>query len=114
MRVLLLSGLVVLLATPTLARNFCDYPDIVPPAQYDYEPTVHYTVYNVPLDFLKEIACPGNEAMRAGCAVRTTQPPDPEFWSIYIRRDVTPEERECILRHEKAHLNGWRHRNGPR
>lgn len=97
----------LLFATAAQARDFCTYPDIVPPAIYDHEPTVPYKIYDVPMWFLQEVACPGKLAMRAGCAFSTGD----GFYHIYIRDDVTAEERACVLRHEKAHLNGWKHRN---
>jgi hypothetical protein len=85
----------------------------MPPAQYDHEPTVPYRVHYVSQAFANEL-CGANlrEARRykpdariAGCTDTLTN-------DIYISRDFSPETRVYILRHEKAHVNGWVHARG--
>jgi len=83
-----------------------------PPARYDYEPTRAYSVsyddrasFALPAPF----GCGPRPASNIwGCAY-----PEMSTCIIYIRADLTPEQRQKTLRHEKAHCNGW-HKSHPR
>ena len=91
-----IAGLVVLVA---------GLQSLLPPARYDHEPTRHYFVREVSqarIDALcrGEVEAAGRSAL--GCAV-------PGIGAIYILEGLSPETRAVILRHEKAHINGWRH-----
>lgn len=78
---------------------------LIPPKIYDYEPKVHYDIrqfheHREPI--LLEVFCKAPGRILLGCAIGNH--------IIYIRDDLHDQVYDIILRHEKAHLNGWRHK----
>lgn len=65
----------------------------IPPKQFDYEPK-HYYVRNLSPANLRAV-CGSTAAL--GCSIGRT---------IYVRKDLNKQWRACVLRHEKAHING--------
>lgn len=74
-----------------------------PPAVYAHEPRQRYTV-TVTADHMELVRrCRmGFHAHLVGCAL-------PRKNEIYIIAGLSDEDFATVLRHEKAHLNGWRH-----
>ena len=48
----------------------------------------------------------GADDMVLGCSL-------PELGLVYVAKGMRPEVANIILRHEKAHINGWKHRGSP-
>ena len=94
------------------SAGWCDYG--VPPPQYRQEPSVRYYVHEVSLEDLA-VHCPvspGDIAEIQGACVHTLiRSLDGDYAAIFIRNDLTDEEYECVVLHEKAHLppNVWDH-----
>jgi hypothetical protein len=87
-----------------MAWNFCDQK-YIPPAEYDYEPTSKYQVFQFPAEWIVEICgAPGRPTL-GGCTAEVS----PGTWWIRIRDNLSPTELACVLRHEKGHVNGWVH-----
>jgi hypothetical protein len=81
-----------------------DVRSLEPPAIYDYEPTKDYVVHNVNSRRFKQYCGTDPEGfLTLGCTINGH--------IIYIRNDLPKEVYDVILRHEKAHVNGWVHRN---
>lgn len=83
----------------------------MPPAQYDHEPTRPYALHYVSPARI-EARCDGLELMVA----RLTDPnaralgcTDLGTFDIWIDDSLSPALTDKVLRHEKAHVNGWRH-----
>lgn len=76
-------------------------PLFEPPAIYDHEPTKPYLVVVLSEDGVLR-RCHG---IRVACAI-------PRWRLIVIDETLEGERRDTVLRHEKAHLNGWVH-DGP-
>lgn len=77
-----------------------------PPVGYDYEPTQSYTVTELPADMMRVACRSGQFAQNRipyGCTYRSTS-------QIFILESLRGSDYDIILRHEKAHLNGWDHR----
>lgn len=78
---------------------------LLPPPKYNYEPKVPYTITefhegNEPLIF--KVLCQVQKGHTAlGCTIKN---------KIYIRDDLTGKVYDIILAHEKAHVNGWKHK----
>lgn len=74
-----------------------------PPAAYDHEPSQPYTVAVIDdhMELVKRCRM-GFHAHLIGCALPRTD-------EIYIIGGLSAEDFDAVLRHEKAHLNGWRH-----
>lgn len=73
-----------------------------PPMRFMHEPAQAYTITVLDWDTLQE-RCSNGFAMRTvwACAYA-------EKNEIYILDELPSERmRECIIKHEKAHLNGW-------
>ena len=70
----------------------------LPPPEYDHEPAQHYTVHVLSPDAVV-IACFGIEV---ACA-------RPKRNWIIVSSELHGEELDRVMRHEKAHLNGWKH-----
>ncbi len=82
--------------------------NLAPPPRYDFEPRVPYHISYVPQAKLQKIC--SREVTRSGdsvlgCALS-------ELGFIYVAQGLSPDVRDVIVRHEKAHLNGWPHRHG--
>ena len=78
---------------------------LLPPARYDHEPTRPYHVREVSqarIDALcrGEVEAAGRSGL--GCTL-------PGIGAIYLLDGMPRETRAVVLRHEKAHINGWRH-----
>lgn len=73
----------------------------LPPPVYDYEPNRPYEVLVLPEVEVFD-RCYG---LTPACAI-------PSRSLIVISEDLQGEERERVLRHERAHINGWVH-DGP-
>jgi hypothetical protein len=69
-----------------------------PPAIYDHEPKEYYRVARLPATEVKRV-CGGIER---ACAI-------PKKRVIAIDKSIAGELLDRILRHEKGHLNGWKH-----
>lgn len=85
----------------------------MPPVEYRHEPVQQAMISDWPHDLLGAMCSGGGmqwspEGQHAGCVVRDREVPD-EFAMIYILAGLSLEQRECVIIHEKAHLNGWRH-----
>ena len=80
---------------------------LMPPKFYDHYPVQHFVVYTIPPK-LEQALCglgnPKNETYLA-CVPEGQR-------TIFIRSDLTPDARAKVLRHEYAHLNGWKHAPG--
>lgn len=76
---------------------------VMPPAAYDYPPQQPYLVRTVAEQKIESICGkhPTNGFV-AACAW-------PELGIIFITEGLDPKVQELILRHERAHLNGWKH-----
>jgi hypothetical protein len=84
-----------------------------PPPEFIYEPTDSYKVVEWPDELLQAVCTNGGLPTRPftifrGCATKIGE----AEWFIYINRDLDEDQKACVLRHEKAHVNGWKH--GPR
>lgn len=84
---------------------------LMPPAQYDPEPTRPYTVHYAAPAVIEE-QCRGLDLM----AARLTNPnaralgcTDLKTMDVWVDDSLPPDLTEKVLRHEKAHVNGWRH-----
>lgn len=72
-----------------------------PPAIYNYEPrTYELREFHEP-DMMMKVFCKREGKIVLGCTISHI---------IYIRDDLSPEVYDVILRHEKAHINGWKHK----
>jgi hypothetical protein len=80
-----------------------DVRRLEPPAIYSYEPTREYFVHNIPSSSIEKYCGAIKEHIILGCTV--------EGHIIYIRNDLPEQVYDVILRHEKAHVNGWVHPN---
>lgn len=74
-----------------------------PPSRFDYEPRTAYSVTEVTdhMELVRRCRM-GFHAHLVGCALPRTN-------EIYIIAGLSDEDFATVLRHEKAHLNGWRH-----
>jgi len=75
----------------------------LPPAYFDHEPTVPYKVFKWDADMLLSVCGGGYFPNPGGCAERVSD----DMWFIYLK--ATAKSPECLLRHEKGHVNGWEH-----
>ena len=80
-----------------------DVRGLEPPAIYSHEPTREYFVYNIPSSSIEKYCGTIKGYIIFGCTV--------DGHIIYIRNDLSDEVYDVILRHEKAHVNGWVHPN---
>lgn len=80
-----------------------DVRGLEPPAIYSYEPTRDYSVYDIPKSSIKKYCGEIEGHTIFGCTI--------DGHIIYIRNDLPKKVYDVILRHEKAHVNGWVHRN---
>lgn len=80
-----------------------DVRGLEPPAIYSHEPSVEYIVHNIPEGLIKKYCGAIKGHIILGCTV--------DGHIIYIRNDLSDEVYDVILRHEKAHVNGWVHPN---
>lgn len=73
-----------------------------PPAAFDHEPAEPYAIKMIAPDLVDNYCGRLPDMVQLGCW---------NEWQglIYIRDDLTPEAFHFVLRHEKAHVNGWRH-----
>lgn len=75
----------------------------MPPAQYDHPPTHPLRVITIEAREI-QAACPGfPPGLLLSC------------WNydkevVYVRDDLTPRARAKVIRHERGHANGWRHK----
>ena len=76
---------------------------LAPPPRYDYEPSVPYHVSYLPQERIQRI-CAKETAARAGVTLGCSLP---ELGLIYVTEGMQPGVQSVILRHEKAHINGW-------
>lgn len=78
--------------------------NLLPPKIYDYEPRVPYEIREFNKDhkpLLMTVFCREKpNTIILGCEVNNI---------IFIRDDLNKEVYDIILRHEKAHVNGWKH-----
>lgn len=81
---------------------------LAPPPRYDHEPRVAYHISYVSQPKLQRI-CRGEVQRKGdlvlGCSLS-------ELGLIYIADGLSPDVRRLIVRHEKAHINGWPHTHG--
>lgn len=77
----------------------------LPPAQFDYEPSALYRIERMSAAKIATICRPlAAGLMYYGCHKRMGQ----SHW-ILINDQLSPEAAALVLRHEKAHVNGWQH-----
>jgi hypothetical protein len=110
MRALLSAIAVIALASPALAVDWCTAN--MPPDEYRHEPDQTYLIAEWPHDLLGAVCSNGGlqwirEGNHGGCFVRDKE--DRSFAYIYVLAGLAPDQRECVIIHEKAHLNGWTH-----
>ncbi len=82
--------------------------NLAPPPRYDYEPRVAYHITYLSQGKLQKI-CRG-EVQRKGDTVLGCSLSD--LGLIYVADGLSPDVRKMIVRHEKAHINGWPHDHG--
>ncbi len=83
--------------------SYNDVRGLEPPAIYSYEPTKEYSIHNTSSSGIDK-HCEHIKGMTVlGCTV--------DGHIIYIRNDLPKKVYDVILRHEKAHVNGWVHAN---
>ena len=86
------------------AITFAMIAGLAPPARYDFEPAVPYHVTYLQQESVQKICA--DDAKRGdlvlGCSLTS-------LGLIYIAKGLSPQVRAVILRHEKAHINGWPH-----
>lgn len=109
MKRLALIAAMALVASPALAIDWCTAN--MPPDGYRGEPPMEYTVSAWPHDLLESMCSNGGMAWRpegrlGGCAIRDD---GTGLGLIYVWSGLSPEHEECVIVHEKAHLNGWKH-----
>lgn len=94
------------------AAAFAAMTFLMPPVQYDHEPSVPYTMRHAS-QFEVDRMCRGELALAMlktgnyelhalGCTDISTN-------EILIVRGLSAEDEDVVTRHEKAHVNGWRH-----
>jgi hypothetical protein len=91
-----------MIASLAIAASLASF---MPPAQFDYEPRQAYTVTEFSAPMLKIVCRSGQYAggrVPYACTYRSLN-------AIFILNTLTGANRDIILRHEKAHLNGWNH-----
>ena len=81
----------------------CFIEAYTPPIEFDYEPTVPYTVTVLNAAQMMGVCQMTPPQWAWGCTVHT------ETQHIFIDAALPPEAYYIILQHEKAHVNGWRH-----
>lgn len=102
-RVCLAAFALLAMTGVSVAQNVSCFPT-QPPMRYWHEPTQPYTMQFVDDDTLQR-TCGNNSAFALrvlGCAMVETG-------EIYILDDLPPLVKRCVIKHEKAHLNGWSH-----
>ncbi len=72
----------------------------LPPKKYDYEPRTSYNVIILPEKQANELC----RQKVWGCALIGKKNS-----VIIIRNTLKGKFLDIVLRHEKAHINGWRH-----
>jgi hypothetical protein len=83
--------------------------NLAPPPRYDYEPRTPYHVTYLPQAKLQKVCASEVSSRRdtvLGCSLS-------ELGLIYVAQGLAPDVRSLIVRHEKAHINGWPHRHEP-
>lgn len=73
---------------------------LMPPATYDHYPAKPFRLIEVEARIVAAV-CPKADLALA-CAF-------PKQRQLFIRDDLDDAVRAKVLRHEYAHLNGWRH-----
>lgn len=84
---------------------------LMPPALYDHEPTRPYAVQYAPPQVIA-VQCRGLDLMVAQLGnpdVRALGCTDLGSMTIWIDDTLPAPLRAKVLRHELAHVNGWRH-----
>lgn len=89
--------MLALLTTPALASGIA-----MPPARYDHEPAKHYGVIPASQARLNSLCKPPPGMKAVGCTVAAMR-------MIYILDTLGPKKRALVLRHERGHINGWKH-----
>jgi hypothetical protein len=79
---------------------------LLPPLAFDHAPTQSYRVETAPARIVKAVC----HSHQVGKLVIACSFEARGRWVIYLRDDLTPRQYEVVLRHEKAHVNGWEHR----
>lgn len=72
----------------------------LPPEEYDYEPVIPYHIVSLPSKQVNELC--KDEVW--GCVILGKN-----YKVIIVRDSLEGEFLNIVLRHEKAHINGWRH-----
>jgi hypothetical protein len=79
--------------------------DLVPPPEYDYIPPRPHVIHEVREGTIRRhcgLPIADESIIVFGCADWVTG-------DVWILEGMTPEVRAIVIRHEFAHLNGWRH-----
>lgn len=94
-RILLVAAVFALASTSAMASGLCRHVK-TPPAEFQKPPNVNYVINRT------GSACGGR-------ALACTEQYAPGRWVIELPKNLTPDEEDCFLRHEKAHLppNNW-------
>lgn len=90
-----------------------DWCSIAPPAEFRNDnPAVKFNVSDVAPPELTWL-CEASDAPVGWLAACTANLDG--YWNIYLRNDLSPAERSCVLDHEKAHLPPvlWEHPTTP-
>lgn len=104
MKQIMLLATLVAWPSQVMAWNWCG-ADMHPPVAFAGEPSVQYEVAAFPPEWLPEICGTSYPVGSLGGCVEEVE----GFFFMSIRNDVSLTERACIIWHEKAHINGWRH-----
>jgi hypothetical protein len=79
---------------------------LLPPVAFDHEPSRAYRVETAPPVIVKAVC----HSHQVGKLVIACSFKNDREWVIYLRDDLSQHQRAIVLRHEKAHVNGWKHR----
>lgn len=102
----LVALFLTLLASPALAE--CP-ARMLPPAYFDHEPTKMYTVFMEPGEMMSwTCGTLASGLPMYGCA----QEVEDGIFFIHVLSTMEEERIQCVLRHEKGHVNGWSHNPG--
>ena len=77
---------------------------LMPPKKYDYEPRVPYVVVFMEPSQIRAVCNRYTGPEPYACTSLVSRP-----FRIRIRTDLSKRLLRDVLRHEKAHVNGWRH-----
>jgi hypothetical protein len=106
MKLTVLAVALVLVAGPAMAREVR-----MPPVLFDHEPLQDYRVLTSDQATVERMCANDlTAARRTDYGARVLGCTRIGGDTIWVVKGLSPETRRKVLRHEKAHLNGWYHR----